>query len=74
MFLACEKQRGERGELLYMGIMHILRGGGRLCGDIARIGILHIFSDINNFPSLIKKQKTSTHKIYYRIKQRKSIH
>jgi len=33
----------ERG-VSYMGIVHIWRGGGRLCGDIVQIEISHIFS------------------------------
>jgi len=47
LLLACEKKEGEGGS--YQGILHILRGGGRLCGDIALIGILHIFSDSTHF-------------------------
>jgi len=43
LFLACEKKE-ENGES-YMGILHILRGGGRQCGDIAHVVILHIFSE-----------------------------
>jgi len=47
LFLACEKKEGNRDS--YVGILHILRGGGRLCGDIAQIGILHIFSASTHF-------------------------
>jgi len=41
------KKEGEGDS--YVGILHILRGGGRLCGDIARIGILHIFLESTHF-------------------------
>jgi len=47
LFVACEKKEGEGDS--YMGLLHILRGGGRLCGDIARIGILHIFTDTTHY-------------------------